>query len=163
MTYEYTWFTVTLICIAYGCEIGYVGYNCTKPCRYPSYGERCQKACNCTEDLCDHRLGCILPQKCREGYYGPGCISPCRYPSFGIKCQYMCSCQLYDCNHIIGCNNISESTKPNEDWLEGKQLINILIVTGNFVLFGTIGISIIIYVKIYRSKRNERRKQAYKI
>lgn len=60
--------------------------------------------------------------------------------------------------------NIStESTKPNEDWLEGKQLINILIVTGNFVLFGTIGISIIIYVKIYRSKRNERRKQAYNI
>lgn len=59
--------------------------------------------------------------------------------------------------------NIStESTKPNEDWLEGKQLINIVIVTGNFVLFGIIGISISIYVKIYRSKRNETRKQASK-
>lgn len=49
-------------CESVGCEIGYVGYNCTKPCMYPSYGERCQKACHCTEDLCDHRLGCILPQ-----------------------------------------------------------------------------------------------------
>lgn len=60
-------------------------------------------------------------------------------------------------------NFSTKSTKPNEDWLEGKQLINILIdiITGNFVSFGTIGISRSVYVKMYKSKRNEIRKQAY--
>lgn len=45
-----------------GCEVGYYGYNCTDPCRYPSFGYRCQNVCNCTQDMCDHKTGCSLPQ-----------------------------------------------------------------------------------------------------
>lgn len=45
-----------------GCEVGYVGYNCTEPCRYPSFGYRCQHVCNCTQDMCNHKTGCSLPQ-----------------------------------------------------------------------------------------------------
>lgn len=45
-----------------GCEVGYFGNNCTDPCRYPSFGYRCQKECNCTQDICDHKTGCSLPQ-----------------------------------------------------------------------------------------------------
>lgn len=45
-----------------GCEVGYYGYNCTDPGRYPSFGSRCQNVCNCTRDMCDHKTGCSLPQ-----------------------------------------------------------------------------------------------------
>ncbi|XP_056014143.1 uncharacterized protein LOC125677990 isoform X2 [Ostrea edulis] len=41
------------------CPIGYYGHNCSLPCRYPSYGERCQKECNCTVEYCINDKGCI--------------------------------------------------------------------------------------------------------
>lgn len=41
-----------------GCKDGYFGPNCTTPCRYPSFGQRCQEACNCTESKCDPSIGC---------------------------------------------------------------------------------------------------------
>lgn len=36
-----------------GCEMGYYDYNCTATCRYPSFGYRCQRKCNCIRDKCD--------------------------------------------------------------------------------------------------------------
>lgn len=49
-----------LICLFLfvGCPIGFFGYNCTQPCRFPSFGEKCQSGCNCSWDLCDHITGC---------------------------------------------------------------------------------------------------------
>nr|XP_034339186.1 cell death abnormality protein 1-like [Crassostrea gigas] len=170
---------VALMCNVRGCEVGYYGYNCTDPCRYPSFGYRCQNVCNCTQDMCDHKTGCSLPQICNVGYYGPGCISPCRYPGYGRKCQMQCSCELIDCNHIQGCplttertterttektterttEKTTERTTPDEGWQEGKQLINIIIVIGNFVLFTVIGLSITYYSRKYRLKRKQTRKR----
>lgn len=95
-----------------------------------------------------------------------------------------CSCELIDCNHIQGCplttegtterttektterttektteRNI-EKTTPHEGWQEGKQLINIIIVIGNFVLFTVIGLSITCYSRKYRLNRKQTRKRA---
>lgn len=41
-----------------GCEDGYFGPNCTSPCRYPNFGQRCQEECNCIERQCDASIGC---------------------------------------------------------------------------------------------------------
>lgn len=40
------------------CMPGYSGINCTDICPYPSYGERCQKYCECSNDTCDASTGC---------------------------------------------------------------------------------------------------------
>lgn len=40
------------------CLPGYYKTNCSDPCRYPSYGLRCQKECNCPEKSCHHVFGC---------------------------------------------------------------------------------------------------------
>lgn len=37
---------------------GYVKHNCTETCPYPSYGEGCQKICNCSKNACDLSTGC---------------------------------------------------------------------------------------------------------
>lgn len=42
------------------CMAGYVGWNCSTPCPYPTYGVRCQGYCNCYKDLCDISMGCII-------------------------------------------------------------------------------------------------------
>lgn len=78
-----------------------------------------------------------------------------------------CSCELIDCNHIQGCpltterttEKTTERTTPDEGWQEGKQLINIIIVIGNFVLFTVIGLSITYYSRKYRLKRKQTRKR----
>lgn len=145
--------------------MGYYDYNCTATCRYPSFGYRCQRKCTCIREKCDPKTGCSLSQICNDGYYGPGCISPCRYPSYGRKCQRECSCELIHCNHIQGCHSNTErttegKTKPIDDWFEGKQLINIIIVIGNFVMFTAIGLSITYYSRKYRLKRKQTRKRA---
>lgn len=41
------------------CTPGYLWVNCSKACRYPSYGERCSKTCTCVEHLCNVTIGCI--------------------------------------------------------------------------------------------------------
>uniref|UniRef100_A0A8W8MNB3 TNFR-Cys domain-containing protein n=1 Tax=Magallana gigas TaxID=29159 RepID=A0A8W8MNB3_MAGGI len=44
------------------CNIGYIGSNCSRPCRYPSYGKGCQHECsNCSKENCDARFGCLTP------------------------------------------------------------------------------------------------------
>lgn len=40
------------------CMPGYTGLNCTTKCPYPTYGERCQRYCDCTNYTCDASLGC---------------------------------------------------------------------------------------------------------
>ncbi|XP_052711375.1 multiple epidermal growth factor-like domains protein 10 [Crassostrea angulata] len=40
------------------CPVGYLGAECEKTCRHPTYGSGCQMKCNCTEELCDHVNGC---------------------------------------------------------------------------------------------------------
>lgn len=40
------------------CLPGYYKKNCSDPCRYPSYGLRCQKGCKCLEKSCHHVFGC---------------------------------------------------------------------------------------------------------
>ena len=41
------------------CSIGYYGPNCSRPCRYPNYGEKCQKSCNCKKEYCTNDKGCV--------------------------------------------------------------------------------------------------------
>ncbi|XP_062570784.1 uncharacterized protein LOC134232824, partial [Saccostrea cucullata] len=53
--------TITKVCEA--CPIGYLGFNCSTICAYPSYGKDCQKDCNCEEHLCHHGYGCIASTK----------------------------------------------------------------------------------------------------
>lgn len=43
------------------CMAGYVGWNCSMPCPYPTYGWGCQGSCDCYEDLCHVSMGCIIP------------------------------------------------------------------------------------------------------
>lgn len=41
------------------CMPGYTGLNCTTKCPYPTYGERCQGYCDCSNNACDVSFGCI--------------------------------------------------------------------------------------------------------
>lgn len=42
------------------CQIGYYGINCSKPCRYPNYGNDCQQHCSrCKEEACNPMFGCL--------------------------------------------------------------------------------------------------------
>lgn len=45
-----------------GCPIGVYGINCTLPCRYPSFGNGCQRFCRCSQELCDNVSGCMVNQ-----------------------------------------------------------------------------------------------------
>lgn len=40
------------------CNIGFLGINCSSPCRYPSYGNNCQSGCNCLKNYCHPATGC---------------------------------------------------------------------------------------------------------
>uniref|UniRef100_A0A8W8JFB6 Uncharacterized protein n=1 Tax=Magallana gigas TaxID=29159 RepID=A0A8W8JFB6_MAGGI len=40
------------------CVAGYFGIKCQASCRYPNYGDLCQKSCSCTEPYCNHITGC---------------------------------------------------------------------------------------------------------
>ncbi|XP_078328073.1 uncharacterized protein LOC111103303 isoform X1 [Crassostrea virginica] len=44
-----------------GCPQGFIGPNCTFPCRFPNYGNGCQLECNCRKELCNHISGCPNP------------------------------------------------------------------------------------------------------
>ncbi|XP_052712676.1 protein draper-like isoform X3 [Crassostrea angulata] len=79
------------------------GRNWSTPCIYPYYGEQCKHQCNCTEELCDHIIGCFQQQGCSAGFYGVNCTAPCRYPSYGELCQQKCNCSEEFCDHIKGC------------------------------------------------------------
>lgn len=40
------------------CGVGFYGFNCSKPCRYPNYGVQCQHKCDCRETFCNNKFGC---------------------------------------------------------------------------------------------------------
>lgn len=40
------------------CEDGYFGQGCISPCRYPSFGKKCQYECKCARSECNHIKGC---------------------------------------------------------------------------------------------------------
>lgn len=40
------------------CEDGYFGQKCISPCRYPSFGRKCQSECICDRSNCNHIKGC---------------------------------------------------------------------------------------------------------
>ncbi|XP_062581430.1 multiple epidermal growth factor-like domains protein 10 [Saccostrea cucullata] len=40
------------------CKAGYFGINCSRPCRFPNYGEDCQSECDCEEHVCNVSFGC---------------------------------------------------------------------------------------------------------
>lgn len=50
-------------CIHIECPLGYKDGNCEQPCEFPSFGEDCQKKCNCTHEICDHISGCMFESK----------------------------------------------------------------------------------------------------
>eukprot|EP00105_Crassostrea_gigas_P039611 XP_019923759.1 PREDICTED: uncharacterized protein LOC109619023 [Crassostrea gigas] len=50
------WDNMTKDCKA--CGIGFYGFNCSKPCRYPNYGLQCQHNCGCSETFCNNTSGC---------------------------------------------------------------------------------------------------------
>lgn len=88
------------------CHPGYLGQNCSEICRYPTYGEECQKLCECEEEkYCDIATGCFSPDVgCRIGYFGSRCVNKCRFPTFGKGCQKTCQCSKLFCNYITGCD-----------------------------------------------------------
>ncbi|XP_062581455.1 multiple epidermal growth factor-like domains protein 10 isoform X2 [Saccostrea cucullata] len=46
-------------CTCIRCRSGFFGRYCTETCRYPNYGPDCQKECQCNEEECNARTGCI--------------------------------------------------------------------------------------------------------
>lgn len=51
------------------CIAGYIGLNCTERCPYPSYGDRCQGLCGCSNDTCDVSTGCLVITTLKTGTY----------------------------------------------------------------------------------------------
>ena len=41
------------------CVPGYYSLFCNLPCKYPQYGENCQRECNCNLLKCHHIKGCL--------------------------------------------------------------------------------------------------------
>lgn len=50
--------TKSYIYIDLVCMAGYFGPNCTDKCPYPTYGERCQGYCDCSNTTCNVSTGC---------------------------------------------------------------------------------------------------------
>ncbi|XP_052708932.1 uncharacterized protein LOC128183816 [Crassostrea angulata] len=53
-----TYFTVMGQAFAKVCGTGYFGVNCDVPCRFPNYGDACQKGCLCVKQQCNYITGC---------------------------------------------------------------------------------------------------------
>lgn len=115
------------------CLPGRIGENCNIPCRYPSFGSKCQNECNCN---CNSETGCIegsmtftipvssqvivtssfpTPKSCPIGYMGKDCKQQCRYPNYGKQCQSFCNCTADFCDHIGGCNVSKIENNSNFD------------------------------------------------
>ncbi|XP_062581429.1 uncharacterized protein LOC134243214 [Saccostrea cucullata] len=46
--------------ICKNCVSGYFGVNCSRTCRFPSFGDDCQQQCYCTPKYCHPSKGCIF-------------------------------------------------------------------------------------------------------
>lgn len=45
-----------------GCPVGLLRSNSSAPCKYPYYGMQCSHQCNCSEEYCNHVIGCVHQQ-----------------------------------------------------------------------------------------------------
>lgn len=46
------------------CPVGYYGRQCSRSCRYPSYGINCQQDCSeCGQEACSVIFGCMTSGK----------------------------------------------------------------------------------------------------
>lgn len=50
-----------LHCNLWGCSPGFHGDRCENKCRYPTFGLRCERKCDCRQQLCHFINGCPLP------------------------------------------------------------------------------------------------------
>ncbi|XP_052710337.1 cell death abnormality protein 1-like [Crassostrea angulata] len=128
------------------CSVGYFGSSCDKPCRYPSFGFHCQSECICSEEKCDHVVGCNAAD-CPVGFFGSSCDKPCRYPSFGLHCQSECICSEENCNHVVGCNESSIFC----NFEEGHELQALVYSTVALSVWAIIQISIYLYLALHSS------------
>ncbi|XP_062607822.1 protein draper-like, partial [Saccostrea cucullata] len=99
------------------CETGYQGKCCSRPCRFPSYGDCCQSECNCEERFCIHAQNAqkymswrytflylvVVLKECGSGYNGTNCSSFCIYPFYGDQCLQKCNCTKESCDNALGC------------------------------------------------------------
>ncbi|XP_052711734.1 multiple epidermal growth factor-like domains protein 11 isoform X1 [Crassostrea angulata] len=56
------------------CSVGFFGSSCDIPCRYPSFGFHFQSECICSEENCNHIVGCNETStlcKSEEGHKSP--------------------------------------------------------------------------------------------
>nr|XP_034337851.1 multiple epidermal growth factor-like domains protein 10 isoform X2 [Crassostrea gigas] len=161
MVMNYVWLVV-LMCSVQGCEVGFSGPNCSKPCQYPGFGQQCQEECNCTQDTCNIITGCA---ECPIGYFGKLCIQACRYPGFGAQCQKTCNCSEENCNHITGCmiiqgnqmntTNMGGVIKSSDQtWLKKKQFISIIAGSSVLLVFTLVAITMVARYCIRHKKRN---------
>ncbi|XP_062566014.1 multiple epidermal growth factor-like domains protein 10 [Saccostrea cucullata] len=94
-----------------GCSVGYFGPECELPCRYPNYGDGCQSACLCVQQLCDHINGC---KECPLGFVGESCQRNCSYPHYGENCKSECKCREEQCDFVTGCGGEGNEMFYNE-------------------------------------------------
>nr|XP_034330963.1 cell death abnormality protein 1-like isoform X2 [Crassostrea gigas] len=139
------------------CNVGFFGINCSIPCRYPSYGNKCQSLCNCLEIDCHPATGCkdglptisspaavLISSKqgntpelfttnkieCPVGYTGNQCDIRCRYPSFGYLCQFACNCSKERCNFTKGCDVSPTHCAADKRIKQNEAMFYITIVLG---------------------------------
>lgn len=56
------WIEINNTCI--DCPLGFYGINCSSPCRYPNFGNRCQQDCShCEQEVCNASFGCLTKEK----------------------------------------------------------------------------------------------------
>ncbi|XP_062615026.1 multiple epidermal growth factor-like domains protein 10 isoform X2 [Saccostrea cucullata] len=119
------------------CSLGHVGGHCELPCRYPSYGNYCQKKCYCKKEYCDHVSGC---RDCQPGSKGKGCEHNCTYPNYGVYCRSTCDCLEEECDYITGCEGktnectLTKDRKSSETMLSGTIVLGFIAVI-QFILY----------------------------
>lgn len=58
------------------CNIGYSGRNCSRQCVYPSYGWKCELACNCSKEYCNLSTGCENKTWEQDIHTSAGAVGP---------------------------------------------------------------------------------------
>lgn len=86
------------------CPLGFHGYRCQESCKYPKFGLRCERVCDCRQGLCNHIKGCPPPDAvCPAGFTGKYCDDQCKHPNYGYGCQQQCFCPKVRCSTVTGC------------------------------------------------------------
>ena len=96
------------------CPRGYFGFNCKKQCRYPTFGDRCKHTCDCKQNICDHKRGCV-PGRIHTWLYK--CIFNYDYKKFIIR-RLVLLCHLHKGDH----RNISLKSTFNQQQLTSPSI-----------------------------------------